>query len=220
MAAVVRIGLIRDLTPQQVAAGEHNVLARVIPTVQAQPGFLLGIWGSTVPAGGGLSFTVMADAERATAAGLAVNAAPLLPGQLGDAIAGPNAVITGELCFASPPLETAQIAHLIFIQATSPAEASEPWASEAFGPFLAALADVAGVQLTYAAPDVWIALTLWATPAALAAAVPAIDAWLVHPPLETGPHLTVVQRTTYARLLAVVRGSEGQQNGLPEGSGA
>lgn len=207
MAAVVRIGLIRDLTPQQVAAGEHNVLARVIPTVQAQPGFLLGIWASTVPADGGLSFTVMTDAERAAAAGLAVNAAPLLPGQLAEAIASPNAVITGELCFASPLIGTARIAHLILLQATSPTEASEQWASEAFGPFLAALADIASVQLTHAAPDVWAALTLWATPAALDAAVPAIDAWLAHPPLDAVPHLTVVRRTTYARLLAVMSGS-------------
>jgi hypothetical protein len=207
MSAVVRIGLIRDLSPQQVAAGEHNVLARVIPTVQGQLGFLLGIWASTVPAGGGLSFTVMTDAERAVAAGVAVNSAPLLPGQLAEAIAGPRVVITGELHFATPPIGTAQAAHVIILQATSTAETSENWASEAFGPFLASLPGVAGVQLTHAAPDVWVVLTLWSTPESLESAVPAIDGWLASPPLGAIPHLAVVETTIYARLLAVVSGS-------------
>jgi hypothetical protein len=77
---IARIGTFQPLPPDVAAASRQNLLERFLPALQAQPGFVAGLWLEAAD-GRQLSITVW-DSEEALRQGAArANAVPLLPGQ-------------------------------------------------------------------------------------------------------------------------------------------
>lgn len=95
MPPVARFAIFCNLGPEQVSAAEHNLAVRLVPTMQIQPGFVAGVWAALRHPASGFSFACFTTPDAAQAAGVAINAAPLLPEQNPAHIPEPSWVAMG-----------------------------------------------------------------------------------------------------------------------------
>ena len=91
------------MTPEQEAASEFNARRRFIPALQAQEGFIGG-YMLRRPDGRRMGITIWENAELMQPGVQAANAVPLLPGQDGSLIPGPEAT---EICEVVEKLDRA-----------------------------------------------------------------------------------------------------------------
>ncbi len=88
---IARVGTFEALNGEAAAESRRNLQERFMPALQAQAGFVLGLWleGEN---GKLLSITVWESAEAMAAGALQANATPLLPGQDPGKIPSPDVV--------------------------------------------------------------------------------------------------------------------------------
>lgn len=117
---------------------------------------------------------------RAEAAGIAMNAEPLLAGQVSEMLPSPESVAfydVGHAVVRDAVPAAGRLAHLTLGAGQNEASA-ERWAQETFGPMVA---NVPGLSQAYflRAGDraEWISLTLWSSAEAMESGGAAIGAW-------------------------------------------
>ncbi|HEV2236207.1 MAG TPA: hypothetical protein VGR57_06045 [Ktedonobacterales bacterium] len=86
---VAGVSYFGDLTPEQEAAQEYNSRRRFNAALQAQEGFIGG-YLLRRPDGRRVGMTIWESAELMQRGFMAANAVPLLPGQDGSLIPGPE----------------------------------------------------------------------------------------------------------------------------------
>ncbi len=88
---IARVGTFEHLSAEAEAASRRNLLDRFLPALQAQPGFVLGLWLAGED-GKSLSITVWESMEAMAMGAQRANATPLLPGQNPEQIPSPDVV--------------------------------------------------------------------------------------------------------------------------------
>lgn len=88
---VIRVGYFETLTPLQRVASQENWERRFKAALTAQPG-LIAVFHCEREDGTLVSFSAWESLEAMTEGGARANAAPLLPGQLGEDIPSPDRV--------------------------------------------------------------------------------------------------------------------------------
>jgi hypothetical protein len=88
---IARVGTFEHLSVEAVAESRRNLLERFLPALQAQPGFVLGLWLAGED-GKSLSISVWESMEAMAIGAQRANATPLLPGQNPELIPSPDVV--------------------------------------------------------------------------------------------------------------------------------
>ncbi len=88
---IARVGTFEHLSAEAAAESRRNLLERFLPALQAQPGFVLGLWLAGED-GKSLSITVWESMEAMALGAQRANATPLLPGQHPEKIPLPDVV--------------------------------------------------------------------------------------------------------------------------------
>ena len=166
--------------PAEAEAAERNLRERLVPALERQPGFRGAFFGRTPDGAGGLSVSLFADAATARAAGVAINAAPLLDGQDPALLPAPVAVYGCTVLSDDPGTAPARVARLGDLGPSAEEEVADDqrWATAEFAPFLRTLP---GLAHAYLAQDDdtrhRLSLTVWESDEAVEASGQAIGAW-------------------------------------------
>jgi heme-degrading monooxygenase HmoA len=93
---IARVGFFEGLTEHQKRAQEDNANLRFKAAITGQPGFV-ALFFLERPNGDRVAFSVWQSQKAMEEAGRRANATPLLPGQRGEDIPGPNRVEVWEV---------------------------------------------------------------------------------------------------------------------------
>jgi heme-degrading monooxygenase HmoA len=177
---VARVAVFRNISTVQFQAAMYNLEHRMMPIIRKHPALLFGVWTANVDNTGGISFFVAPDAAAAQDAGMAINSAPLLPGQIAEDIPQPelvhNCAVIGEIDHGLTP-GAARLAYNGVAEESSIAPDTR-WLFDEFLPFLSTLP---GLTQAYLLLDVEtrqrISMTFWKDTESIAQSEQAVMAW-------------------------------------------
>ena len=158
---------------------ERNGTERVAVSLARQPGFQAIYYGRIAELKA-FVISLFDSGPLAEAAGIAMNAEPLLPGQVSEMLPSPESVALYDVrhAVARDIVPAAgRFSHLTLSAGQDDASA-ERWAEEAFGPMLETVPGLSQAYFLRAADrEEWISLTLWSSSEAMESGAVAIGAW-------------------------------------------
>jgi heme-degrading monooxygenase HmoA len=176
---IARVARFRFPSDQHRAEAERNGIGRVGPSLARAPGFHALYYGRTSELEG-LSISLFDSREANEAAGAAMNAQPLLAGQVSEMLPTPESVAFLEVLSSvendTVPL-VGRFGHLTLAAGEADDEADR-WARESFAPMLSGIAGLCqGYLLRGVGDRERIALTFWEAADAMRRGGESIAAW-------------------------------------------
>jgi heme-degrading monooxygenase HmoA len=176
---IARVARFRFPSLRHREEAERNGSDRVGPSLARQPGFQAIYYGRIAELEA-LSISLFDDRETAGAAAMAMNAEPLLPGQVADMLPTPEGVAFYDVANALMRDEVPAAGRMGYLTLAAGWEeaAADRWMLDAFRPLLEGVPGVCQAYfLRSDEGNEWISLTLWASPEAMQSGGAAIGSW-------------------------------------------
>lgn len=176
---IARVATFRFPTSQHRDEAERNGSERVGPALSRAPGFRAIYYGRTTGLDA-LSISLFESREANEAAAAAMNAQPLLPGQVAQMLPTPGSVDFYDVLTSLVHDSSPAVGRLGYLKvaANTDVAAADRWAVDVFAPMLEGVGGLCQAYLLRSADrDERIALTFWNDTEAMHAGGAAIGSW-------------------------------------------